>query len=611
MNKILFPLAALFLSGAVCRSEPKAAVESSAPVCATITDGFCAQLWDAEHQGNLKTADGEIILGRSNKSNLIDLVTIEEKKALIHSVPRWPEDLRMRAKNLLARLKMNLKDEAETITWIRRYNRWDQDWNQILSDVAEERAIRRHPEMKKIRLSDRTQIESSFINREYYQLLDELTIAKYSQHPDWKRVENSFEMIRGHLLTEIGEFPYSEEFKSFLRKRVSEVELTLPLLNTDVFDGRRDCAEGAINAYYLGNYNKITICTGLIHSLKSDSSIFLILAHELSHSIDPSMFNMAWLQENGERTKALRPLIGIKDKPLACDQWQNILATFAQAPIEKVASPRPYDSLALCLDGGKPLQKNLTESEVRRQVDEDLVDSFNYLSNRNIFSTMVVPSFTEFGKEKQNPFYLGPDVFMASFSDKGYATTNMKIRSVPLSFEIFYQVVQCEYEKLKTSIPLNVFFTEKGPPEKTKILKSSIEVTKQIYGGLFEESYSSCGQFCGAFVRKNMARNVDEKFADWMAFRIFKRYLLNKKSLEERRFASAMALANLCDRPSVRQAAGVLLEVEKTYSIEPHGENRERRLSLYNEAIAEVVQCKPETTQAWGSCPLNDKQGPQ
>lgn len=574
------------------------------PLCSSITDNLCQELWDAKHQGNLKTSDGEIRLGRSPKSSLVNLSTLEDNWALIKTQPRLPKDLQGPAKPLLAKLQKLLKKEAETIDWVRRYNRWDQVWQQLLSDVAQDRAIKKSPLLKQTRLSERTQIENSLINREYYKLLDEVTIAKYQNHPNWKRVEKLFEGLRESLLAEISEFPYDQEFKDFLTRRVKSVELTLPLQDIDTFDGRKDCSESAINAYYHPSYNKITVCTGLFNSLKSDSAIYIILAHELSHSIDPATYNSAWIKENGERTKALQPLIGIQGKPLPCQEWEALVAKMQATPIEKKMKVKPYDALAQCLDNDQPLRKPFDPAEIHRQVEEDLVETLNYLANRNLFSSMVIPKYAEFGKEKKNPYFLGPEVFISEFSDKGYAPSNLSVRSYPVSPEVFFQVVQCEYERQKSPLPLKEFFTERGATERDLVLKSSIEASKHVFAMLFEESYYSCGQYCSAFVRKGMARNVEEKFADWMSFRLFHRYLKTKTSLEEKRRASALALANLCDRPSVRQAAGSLLAVEKSYSLAPHPENRARRVGLYNQPIADLLECVPESQESWGSCPL-------
>lgn len=572
------------------------------PLCSSLSDSVCSRLWDAEHRGNMKTSDGEVMLGKSKKSNLVDLSTLEDRWALLEAESRLPKDLRNQSGPLLSKLRKILKEESETIPWARRYNRWDQQWLELISDVAQDRAIAKSPILKKTRLSERTQKEQILINREYYKLIDEVTVAKYANHSNWKRVVRLFEKIRSYLLEEIASFPYPDDFKQFLVKRVKAVELMLPLLDIDVFDGRKDCSETAVNAFYLLNYNKITVCTGLFNSLKSEASIYIILAHELSHSIDPSAYTMAWLKEYGVRSLALKPLIGIQIKPLNCNEWEKILAQLDTVTFDKAMKVNHYDSLAKCLDNNQALKKEFDPKEISRQVDEDLVEVLNYLANRNLFSNMVIPDYQEFGKQKKNPYFAGPEVFVSEFTGKGYVTSHVGMRSYPYSPEVFYQAVQCEVEKQKSGMPFDVFFTSGGSPQREEVLKKSIEQTKSVISKLYEESYFSCGQFCSTFVRKGMARNIDEKFADWMSFRIFSRFLKSQKTLEEKRSASSFALVNLCDRPSVRQEAGGLLNVEKTYSIESHPENRARRIGLYNREIADLLDCVPESRETWGSC---------
>ncbi|MEY4615453.1 MAG: hypothetical protein RJB66_413 [Pseudomonadota bacterium] len=574
------------------------------PLCSSITDDLCNQLWDAKHQGNLSAFDGEIMLGRSKKSRLVNLSTLTDLRALITAESSLPEDLKKQAAPLIARLSMILKSESETIQWARQYHRWETLWNQMLSDVAQDRAIKKSPELRKTRLADRTQIENSLINREYYQLVDQITLAKYDKHPHWLRVKKFFEGIKKDLISEVTEFPFAEDFKNFLIARVQRVELTLPFQDLETFDGRKDCAESTINAYYHPSYNKITVCAGLFNSLKSESAIYIILAHELSHSVDPSSYNLAWLKENGPRTKVLRPLIGVKNKPLTCDQWNKMVTELEVAKIEKVKKALPFDSLADCLDEGRPLKKAFDPMEVSRKIEEDIVDSMDFLSNRNLFSSMVIPNYEEFGREKKNPFFLDPDVFASEMSSKGYTPNNKKTRSHPATAEIFYQAIRCEHEAKKSEVPITEYFTKKSLGEREQVFRSSIETTQHVLVLLLEEIYYSCGQYCPAFVRNGMARNIDEKFADWMSFRLFQRFLKTKSKLEEKREASALALADLCDRPSVRQEAGTLLNIEKSYSIAPHPESRMRRLALYNREISNLLECIPETKETWGSCSM-------
>jgi hypothetical protein len=573
-------------------------------LCSQITDQLCRELWDADHRGHLKVVDGELDLGRSNKSNLLTISALTDLRALLAAESRLPRDLQKRAKPLLVKLRELIQQEAETIRWLRLNGRWNDDWQRMLNDVAEERALKKDPTLGKVRLSERTQAELMPINREYYKLFDQITLAKYVEHPNWQRVKHSFEEIRGHLLSEIAEFPMADSTKEFLVRRVKEVELTLPFLDLDVFDSRKDCAESLINAFYSPGYNKITVCTGMFNSLKSEAAIYSILAHELSHSIDPGVYNSAWLRANGQRLKLVADLIGVQKQALPCDDWGRRIKKMEEIAISKVLQPRPYDQLALCLDNNKALTKEFDPAEIARQVNEDLVDDLNYYANRNSFTHMLIPTYTEFEKVRRNPYFFNPEVLVSELNGKGYTPAHSKMRGYVFGPELFFQVIQCEYEKTKTPLPKEKFFTSQGDGTRDQVLKNAIEETKRILSMIYEEGYYNCGQYCQPFVKKGMARNVDEKFADWMSFRIFRRYLEKQKTLEERRRSSALAVAYLCDTPSVRQEAGSLLEVEKSFSIEPHAENRSRRLGFYNRDIAELLSCEPETKEIWGSCKI-------
>ena len=447
--------------------------------CSEISDKLCNQLWDAEHQGTMKTPDGKIALGLSKKSNLANISTLEDCRALLAAENRLPTDLRVVAKPLFLKLRKILANENESIPWIRSFNHWDKLWDQKLIDISEERALKKYPILKKTRLSERTSKEYILINREYFKLFDEVTLAKYQNHPNWQRVERLFNSIRNFLLAEIAEFPFEPSFKDLLVDRVKTVELVLPLLDLDVFDSSKSCAEAAINANYDPNYNKITVCTGMFMSLQSEDSIYMILAHELSHSIDPASYNWILFKNKGLRTQAVQPLIGIQKAPLACNVWDKILTTLDKVKIPRKLQTQPYDTLAQCLDDGQPLKKAFDPAEIDRQVEEDLVEHLNYLSNRNLFSNMVIPNYLEFGKKRENPYFLGPEVFVTEFTGKGYSAEHTNRRKSPLSPEVFYQAVHCEYEKTKSSIPIAQFFTQSGSKDRDIILKNAMNKQKK------------------------------------------------------------------------------------------------------------------------------------
>jgi hypothetical protein len=191
---------------------------------------------------------------------------------------------------------------------------------------------------------------------------------------------------------------------------------------------------------------------------------------------------------------------------------------------------------------------------------------------------------------------------MAESSGKGYSAKNQRLRSYPIAHELFCQFIQCDVENQKNTIPFESFFSPNDDPQKQILFKNSIEKTKHILEQISEESYHYCGQFCHSLIRKGLARNVNEKYADWMSFKLVRKYLSHIQDLTARRLASAKSLANLCDHPSVRLEAGQLVGIEKNYSLEPHTESRARRLSLYTPEIAQILDCEPEKIETWSSC---------
>jgi hypothetical protein len=218
------------------------------------------------------------------------------------------------------------------------------------------------------------------------------------------------------------------------------------------------------------------------------------------------------------------------------------------------------------------------------------------------FTDLVVSRYEKFGKEVENPLFMRPELYLSSIDKKNYFPLKDKNRINVNGIEIFYQALQCHYEKTNSNLPIKDFFVGPMSPANVEIFKSAIEDTRKVMVALLEEQYHTCGDYCEKYILTGMARDVDENFADWFSYRVFARHLKTISKLEQRRKLVESSVPILCAKPSVENRAIELAKIQASYSKAPHSMKLERMKAIFNNEVSKLLSCRNETQDHWGSC---------
>lgn len=302
--------------------------------CSSITDTFCDTLWDKDHLGEIKVFDGLVTLGRSKKSDVGSLRLIDYR-ALADSLPRLPKDMIERATPILSDLKDALthefdrgkgnKNDPDGSFWTERLVDNANKFARLKSQVVHERQLKIHPEIIKLRRNDRNYRQKLALAYIEYDLENQILDAKYLRHPNWKRVVRVVDTIQKRLLEEVERLPVNQQQKSFMLNQVKTVQLRLPYVDPRLTGADDACGSTTVNAFYDPSRHVFTVCAGWFNANQSDTAMYQVIAHEISHSVDSDAVASYFNRANGTINKALAPLKGMKNQKIfTCEDWAKL-----------------------------------------------------------------------------------------------------------------------------------------------------------------------------------------------------------------------------------------------------------------------------------------------
>lgn len=580
------------LSSNAANSVAPTSVASSRVQCADISDRICNDLWSKEHKGFLKVSDGEIRVGVSPKSHL-DVAVIEYWRSLVESEPYLPSDFRQTVHPILTALAVDLAHEAGALAWKKRAAAHLYRWRNAIDDVAEARAIERAPSLKKLTEADLTFDQTVFKQRVANKLRAQIIEAQYLHHPNWLRVERVFAQVKQDLVAALASLNITLEQRQELAAKIQSVKLSLPYSDPDRLGLEESCSTTEKNAMYVQVHNAFSVCAGFFNSLASDTSLYRIMAHEISHSIDPIAFAKDQWRLHSPLSHQLKRLIGSHGKAIPCDEWANVIASVKSyrmsARIEKYDSARQplYDCFhpkselnPFSLDS----QKEISDMLARGAVSSDATVHHYLLAAQ--------PTFIKEGVSKQNEFYLRPDRILISESDNT-PTPHVTRGADPI--EIFTQSLLCDSRD----------FLKAPKTLRGQIFKDAIADAEAVMRVKVAEYLTYCGQNCEELVQFKMSFDSKEDFADWLASKAVTRNLERLKDQRSRREAiSLMGVAD-CVAPGPENDAPELALIEKSFSQEEHPDTRARRLSMFSLRNAELADCEmPPQEQGFLKCDL-------
>lgn len=566
------------------------------PKCTDLTDDLCHLIWTPENDGKIKVSDGEIDLGDTGKSQMAASRAIDFN-ALFDSEKKMPSDLRKKAGPVLKELKKVLSQEKDSKKWSQSLERTVRKWDEAVADVAAERTEKRIPNLKTISQKNLTVEQKSEYQKDHFEIRNQLLDLKYAEHPNWKRIERVFAQAKKDMIDEISEMNIPEELKQAMLSEAQSVKLSLPYSDPNKVGSDASCGTTEKNAEFYPRKKVFTVCAGYFNSYRSDSAIYGSISHEISHAIDPSaMAKLNWTK-NGKLNKTARRLVDMKGVSIPCEDWQQLVNdSMKVAPIFDSVSVTPLQSLYECIQtekGLSPAKGDLIEGAAEREIKKKLSE---YSSEHSLL-ILAQPIVTKNGKTMPNEYYLRPDRHRANAWDNTFVNDLQRDVEVP---ELFVQALSCVSEG---SLEGQSSYAQSSLAERSKLFDKAIAETKSVLKGLQLEWYSYCGRNCPELTADNLSVNRDENFADWMMIRSMARNLDRKKNLRERREAAALARVTMCEVPGPKKDAPDLAVAEKKYSLESHPDTRIRRISVFNQKNAELVQCDTnDKDKGFGSC---------
>lgn len=578
----------------------EAKAPSTKPLCTDLTDDLCSTLWSGKNKGKLKVSDGVIRLGKSEKSEIKESRIID-LKTLLESEPRLPQDLREQVKPILVDLKKALESENDSNSWYRSMSLIAYQWDRAVEDVAETRTLKKYPHLKSVKKNYFSTEEKDAFQQELFNLNDQILDAKYRQHPNWLRVEKVFGDAQKDLIEEIKLLNIPEDKKKFMLEKVGSVKLSLPYTHPNKLYSRESCGTTETNAFYSRDFHTFSICAGYFNTLQSETALYGIIAHEISHAIDSVGMNDAEYQKESKFMPLVKKLAGAKGQIYSCDEWQNTLKQAEK--IKAVSKPQfstELQSLYDCLQPKEHL-KDYTANAVEDAAMNRSRFVLSQYAQAHSFLRIAQPTETKDGEVKVNEFYMRPDRVWSTFNDNVLDTDNMKRE--PHILEFFTQNLSCVSMTLENGKETN--YKDSDISNRSKLFEKAIEQTLMVINAIRLDKYRYCGRNCKELASQGLALESGEDFSDWLTYKALNRSLKRKTLLRERREGAAVSTVDLCDQPGVKNDAPDLAFSEKKSSLTSHPDNRIRRISVFNKKNAEVIKCDiNEKHQGFGLCDL-------
>jgi hypothetical protein len=443
---------------------------SERPFCHELAQNFCAELWNSKNAGLMKVYDGQLNFGFSPDSNL-SRVKIIDFRALIDSLPRLPSDFRELAEPAIQELKALLDKEESSDAWDRKIANAQRKVEEAIEDLANKRKHARFPEYYKKDITDRTVLEKLQVDAVDAEVFDEVLKAKYAEHPNWQRVEKVFAQARLDLAKEVKLLNVPAETKAFMLEQIRTVKLSLPFTDAAGLAKLRSCGTAETNANYTASEHTVTVCAGYFNGIASESSLYRVIAHEISHSFDPERFSRNNFYKNSLLQRKLTPLVKSWSGKIPCKEWNKIVSGALASKPPYVAAPA-LDKLYSCIQPRDQLTP-WNDSAISATAERQAARNMSSESGKGGFANLMQPTYKKNDKNISNNQFMRPDLIIGK---REGALPREGENHFLSALEIFSQNLQCATVTAKgREISFNADLPE---PEKALLLKASAEKTK-------------------------------------------------------------------------------------------------------------------------------------
>lgn len=552
--------------------------------CGRIAEEICDATWDKEHQGFIRLKMGDIKAGDLPDSD-VRYVTKADLEALVASEPRLPRPLQKVMRPHLQKLKKLLQAPHYDDKWARQVGVVRFQYENAITDLAYDLAEKKYKGLRKIKLDKRTFDQNREVWSHYFDLKNQLLEAKYKNHPNWLRVEEVFSEVKNDILGQLRQLPIDDAFKSAIIEKVQNAQLMLPYSDPRKISSGDNCDETEMNAFYIPSRNAFTVCAGYFNGYPNEGTLYKVVAHELSHALDPQNLTETRARNESVVVKNLEALTHDIES-VSCDTWNSMIETRRKNKSDMSIAIKPQlESLVSCLGDFKKLTP-WDAAEARSTAKSTARSAAGGSADANVYLEMVQPFIIEDGVKRPNEYFLRPD--LAFLRSHRYVGTSANVLGSRMNF-IMVKNLKCSprfkglYEDLKA-----------GTKEiSNEDFRDLIEDSTEVYRYEREDLLRYNGQVGAVMARHRMSFDTDELFADWLAFRTMRAKLARLEDINDRREFAFLSVASACSKPSLNTTARELSAVQKEFSLEPHPERSARLRSVFTKAISEKLNCKP------------------
>ncbi len=595
MKYNIFILSAWVLAASLSYAQTKTSADLLTPAfrltpttekidCSVITDELCEATWDKSHQGFLRLKNGDIKAGDLTDSDMLYLAKVNFE-ALAESEPRLSPQLRKALHPHLEKLRKLLKAKTFDQKRVRELSVLRFQAGNAVIDLAYDLADKKFPGIRKIKNYKRTFEQHREISQLMIDFNNQILDAKYKNHPNWLRVEKTFSEVKRDLTEQVEKLPFDAAFKPEVLERLAKVQLLLPYDDPRTITAGDNCDETAVNAFYIPSRNVFTVCAGYFNAYPNEATIYRVIAHELSHSLDPG--NLI-----SKRTLKELPMVKNLERlshdieSTSCDEWNHMIESRRKNREDMKPAIQPQlQSLVSCLGDYKKLTAwdvNEARTAARTSARNRVSDSADY----DNFLEMVQPFTVEDGVKRVNEYFLRPDLALKRSND--YLNSNADVFGARMTF-ITVKNLKCQPQFKGLYDEMKAGRKEIAPDDFRELIELSDEVVRFEREDIIRYN----GQTGPHMSRNHMSFDPDELFADWLAFRAMQAKMERMPDLNDRREFAFLSVASSCSRPSINTTAKELSSVQKEFSLEPHPERSARMRSVFTKSIAEQLNCKP------------------
>ena len=561
--------------------------------CLGLVNDYCDSLYAPGAEGNLiinKRKGKPIYILQGKTKNGLNQVFFELAKSKMRNREFLPKDFHsvlkahryfQKLEDLLERKPYSTMNLIDRIDSAELESDVDYLWSLALKDTLITRISNQFPEFPKLSEESIPPEIAHYEKLEKRMLVSEISRSIWRDHPNWKKVSDTFEGLRKTFLTVIGNLPIDSRIKENWKQRIQTVALVLPGSMPEIAD--QDCTTTTANAYYYSQLNVITVCAGDFNS----EDILLTLAHEMSHALDIDRSLHLFFQ-NSEISKSLgevnAQLCGVTEQPLSCAGWAQFKAKMNEnlGPLSQFRTSLP--ELNQCLKRERRTRP-LDPQAIARFAKSSVQDRIRSLADEEAFLRITQAKLPlRNGKKAFNPSYLNPCHYLQSHWSTESLDGDLSFLT---SFTAEYACSQ-----------------ESDQPER---LKKAIVFAQDFFTRMAENMIASEGEFSSrrTMVEENFSSSPSERFADLLGSYVVAESIKSTQSLWDRRMSFLASNSWQCTGPSLSSAFPKETSIMRQYLQDSHTDGDERKKELLSSPVRDMLSCDQDFD--WKECRFSEE----